>query len=139
MWYSKEYPKRLPLLNEYRKGLGLRIAKTWAQAYVFLTEEHAPELLPADHVFPWDVPPGVAPKAVEDSEQHDDEKGPLIVSRSLDVHAGEPLLEQGGACGPPDSTAGAHAVVSTSPLFSEQPAGHAGGAKRGGTRRTHRQ
>ena len=44
-------------LNHYGKDKGLRMAKSWAQARIFLHEEHAPELLPLDHVFPWDIPP----------------------------------------------------------------------------------
>ena len=55
-WHGMDKVKRLDYLNKLRADQGMRQAKTWSQMRVFLTEEHAPYMLPSDHVLPWDVP-----------------------------------------------------------------------------------
>ena len=51
---------RIQALNGYRKERNLRPVKDSEQAKLFLTEEHAPFLLPSDYVFPWGGKPGHA-------------------------------------------------------------------------------
>ena len=52
-WASIGPVHKLACLNAYRRTLNLREAKTWDDMVVYLTEEHLPSKLPANHKFPW--------------------------------------------------------------------------------------
>ena len=51
-WESTGSNGRLKKLNQLRSRIGLRTTKDWEQMLVYLKEEHAPYLLPQDHVMP---------------------------------------------------------------------------------------
>ena len=53
-WVNTSPKVRLEYLCNYRQTLNLRCTTDWPTMRTWLLEEHAPELLPTGHKFPWD-------------------------------------------------------------------------------------
>ena len=83
-WASIGPVHKLVCLNAYRRTLNLREAKTWDDMVVYLTEEHLPSKLPANHKFPWGAraPKGTVARYDDDGTEKENAK---VSDRPRDV------------------------------------------------------